>query len=81
MRLARWYRVQPAFAQWLAACHTLHRQPAAAQVAVYLDGFHGVFRTTRVKAAVLAQQRADETLVATQQQEDGGRHGFIGKAG
>lgn len=59
-----WNRVQTALAQWLTTGQTFDGKPAAAQVAVDLDGFHGVGRTTGMKATVLTQQGTEVTFVA-----------------
>jgi hypothetical protein len=60
-------RVESAIAEGLAARETTRGEPATAECAVALDGLHRILRTAGVEAAVLAEERADESLVAAQE--------------
>src|SRR5690606_40445196 len=59
-------RIQAALVEGVAAADAAQAQPAAAQDAKTFHRLHGVLRARGMEAAALAQQGADEALVAAQ---------------
>lgn len=68
------HRIDTTVAPRMAAADTFTRQQTATGSAVHLYGFHRVSRATRVKTAVLPQQRADRIAIKAQQQQEQGFH-------
>ena len=52
--LTFWYKIDAASMPWVAFAQALAGQRAAAQSAVLNDGLLRIFRTTRIKAAMLS---------------------------
>jgi hypothetical protein len=63
-----WYWIKAARMPGMTFTQTSPRQGTAAQGAMPLDRFGGVFGAARIKAAILSQERADRQLVHAQQQ-------------
>jgi hypothetical protein len=61
------HRIQPALAQRLTSQQPAHSQPASAHRTEALNRLHRVDRTARMEAAVLSEQRADESLVTSEE--------------
>src|SRR5690606_22989891 len=74
--------VEPARMQGMAAAEPANRQPAAPEGTEPSDRLHGVFRATGHEAAARSEQRADQSLVAAQQEdEETVDHGLVGGDG
>src|SRR5690606_14924099 len=72
------YRIQSAAAQGLAARDSAKAQPAPARAAEAGDRDARIFGATRMEAAARAQQRAQHTLVTTDQEDQRTGHRAVG---
>src|SRR6267142_1299196 len=68
------YRVDSAGMPWVATQQAPRGEPASAQDAVVLDCGLRVFRTSRIEAAVAADQRAQQILVELDKGYERGAH-------
>lgn len=66
----------PARVPGMTTTEAPEREPAATRGAVCGDGFGGVFRTARMKTAMVAEQRTDQITVTANQQYQERAHCF-----
>ena len=64
---ARRYWIEPALAKRLTTRKTFQREPTAFENTMNVERLHRVLGATGVKTTVLTQQRADKTLIESQQ--------------
>jgi hypothetical protein len=68
-------RIFPAFVPRVAAPDTADGKPTAFECAVLLNGLFGVVRTGGVETAIAPQQRAEDQLVSTDDEDKEVFHG------
>ncbi len=67
--------IYPARTPRITTRDALHAQPATMPRAMALDGFFGVTRTGGIKAALLAEERAEQQFVAVYEEDENMLHG------
>ena len=67
--------IYPARTPRITTRDALHAQPATMPRAMARDGFFGVTRTGGIKAALLAEERAEQQFVAVYEEDENTLHG------